>query len=280
VLCEHKTKTEKDHYDLVILDECHRVTEANYEFFTKNKVDKILALTATPPKDDIKRDILHNLLKLKISFNYPLDQGVKDGVVAPFKIKIVEVNLSDKKDLVVKTKAKTYTTSEKARYDALTRVINQMMFSGKDVPVYMYLNRMRFLYDLPSKTKLAQKIIKDKFRDDERFLIFSGSIAQAETLCKHSHHSKKKNNDDLIALKAGRINRMSCVKSLNEGENIPNMDSALIVQVTSKDLDLIQRVGRVVRVREGHEAVIWILSVVNTKDADWVAKAIEDLILT
>ena len=268
-------KIENEEFDLVIMDECHRITENSYEFFIKNKVHKIIGLTATPPEDDIKKDILYKNLNLKISFNYPLEQGVKDGVVAPFDIKVVELNLSTKKDYVVKTKAKTYTTSEEARYKALTRVINQMMFSGKDVPVYMYLNRMRFLYDLPSKTDIAKKIIESKFEDKERYLIFSGSIHQANTLCKYRYHSKT-DNADLIKLKEGKINSLSCVKALNEGENIPKLDSALIVQVTSKELDLIQRVGRVVRVREGHRATIWILSVLNTQDEKWVEKALEN----
>ena len=268
-------KIKKKKYDLVIMDECHRITVANHEFFKQNKVEKILGLTATPPEDDEKKDLLKSL-RLKISYNYSLDQGVKDGVVAPFDIHVVEMRLSDKKDFKVTTKANKngYITSERSRYDALTNVINKIMYSGKNVPMYMFLNRMRFLYDLPSKTKLAKELIKSKFDKDERFLIFCGSIKQAEELCQYRYHSKT-DSKDLDRLKSGKINKLSCIKALNEGENIPNMDSALIVQLSSKSLDLIQRVGRIVRIREGHRAKIWIICAVDTKDEDWVNKALE-----
>lgn len=231
-------------------------------------------MTATPPEDEEKKELL-KLLKLKISFNYPLAQGVKDGVVAPFEINVVELRLSEKQDFLVSPKTtKSYKTSETARYNSLTKIINAMQFSGKDVPVFMYLNRMRFLYDLPTKTTTAQYIIKKYFKPKERFLIFSGSIAQAEILCKYRYHSKT-DDVDLKKLKAGKIDRLSCVKALNEGENIPNLDSALIVQLNAKSLDLIQRIGRIVRYRDGHIAKIWILSVVDTQDEKWVKKALE-----
>jgi len=268
-------KIKKQTYDLVILDEAHRVTEANSQFFNNNTVKSIIALTATPPEDEDKRDILYRQLMLKISFNYPLEQGVKDGVVAPFDINVIELDLSTKRNFKVKPKTKdAYITSEKSRYDALTAVINKIQFSGKDVPMYLYLNRMRFIYDLPSKTEAAQHIIKKYFNKNERFLIFAGSIKQAEILCPYRYHSKT-DSKDLDRLKRGSINRLSCIKALNEGENIPKLDSALIVQLTSKSLDLVQRVGRIVRIREGHRAKIWILSVINTKDEDWVNKALQ-----
>jgi len=271
------SKIEKEKYDLVILDETHRITEKSSSFFDQNKVGKILGLTATPPEDDEKKDILYKKLKLKISFDYPLDTGVKDGVVAPFKIKVIELNLSKKRDFKVTTKTnkKGYITSEQARYDSLTRVIQKMQYSGKPVPKFLYLNRMRFLYDLPSKTELAKKIKSSQFKKSDRFLIFCGSISQANELCKYRYHSKT-DDTDLNKLKTGKIKRLSCVKSLNEGENIPNLDSALIVQLSSKKLDLIQRLGRIIRVREGHTATVYILSVLNTQDEKWTAKALED----
>lgn len=267
-------KINNEEFDLVIMDECHRITPANSEFFTQNKVKRILGLTATPPEDQDKKDLLR-ALGLKISFKYSLEEGVLDGVVAPFDINVVELRLDETNTYLVEPKkAPAYKTSEKARYRALTAIIEKMQWSGKDVPAFMYLNRMRFLYDLPSKTKAAKEILKKHFGAKERHLIFAGSIKQAEELCPYRYHSKT-DDKDLQRLKQGKIHKLSCIKALNEGENIPNMDSAMVVQLSSKSLDLIQRIGRVVRVREGHRATIWILCVVDTQDEKWVKKALE-----
>lgn len=62
---------------------------------------------------------------------------------------------------------------------------------------------------------------------------------------------------------------------MNEGHNIPNVDSAVIVQLNSQELNTVQRIGRCIRYRPGHEAIIYILSVVQTQDEKWVAKALD-----
>ena len=63
---------------------------------------------------------------------------------------------------------------------------------------------------------------------------------------------------------------------MNEGQNIPNLDNAVIVQLNSNELSTIQRIGRCIRYRPGHEATIYILSVVQTQDEKWVKKALEN----
>ena len=50
------------------------------------------------------------------------------------------------------------------------------------------------------------------------------------------------------------LNRLSCVEALNENINIPDVDGSVMVQIRSSDIKLIQRIGRNIRFREGHEA--------------------------
>jgi superfamily II DNA or RNA helicase len=54
-----------------------------------------------------------------------------------------------------------------------------------------------------------------------------------------------------------------------------NLDSALIVQLSSKQLDLVQRIGRVLRKRKDHKAKIMILCTIDTQDEKWAKKALE-----
>ena len=44
------SKVKGNEYDLVIMDEAHKITELSYEFFKDNKIKKIIALTATEPE--------------------------------------------------------------------------------------------------------------------------------------------------------------------------------------------------------------------------------------
>jgi len=137
------------------------------------------------------------------------------------------------------------------------------------------LTKIQVLYDLKSKTELAKYMLDNIINHNLRLLIFCGSIKQAETLCDYTYHSKT-TDEHLNMFVNKKINRLACVQALNEGHNIPKVDAALIVQLNSNDKDLIQRIGRVIRLRDGHKANIWILSTIDTQDEKWVDKALSN----
>lgn len=265
-------------YDLVILDEIHNITENNSEFFYNNKVDRCLGLTATPPDDEIKKEVLKEL-GFKTVYEVPLDKAVELGLVSPYDITVVEVRLDDT-DKYVKsgTKDKPFYQTERKKYEYLSSMVKKLMFGGtrtKQALKFKILERMRFIYNLRSKSEVAQFLLNVVIPKEERTIIFCGGIPQAELLCENTFHSKSKDND-FNDFKAEKITRLSCVNALNEGHNIPNVDNGLVVQLNSKELNLVQRVGRVVRFREGHKAKIWIICAIDTQDEKWVKKALEN----
>lgn len=265
-------KLKNKDYDLVIMDECHKISENNVKFFKQNTVSNILGLTATFPKDEIKQLLLQEL-NLPIVYSISLDEAIDKQIVAPYKIKIVECLLDDKeKYITAGTKEKPFMTTEYGQYNYLSNSIQRIMYSGKNVPQWLFLKRMHMLYNLKSKTDIAKKVI-DSLPKDDKTLIFCGSIDQANQLCENRFHSKS-SDKDFNDFCNGKINKLSCVNALNEGINIPNIDSAVIVQLNSQELNTIQRIGRCIRYRPGHEATIYILSVAFTQDAKWVEKAL------
>lgn len=268
-------KIENTHYDLIIFDELQNITENNSKFFTQNTFDRILGLSATPPSDEIKKLLVKNFCP--IIYKYELDQAVDSGVVAPYKINLVEVQLNNTdKYIQAGTKAKPFMTTEYNHYQYLSKQILQLKYAGKQqAAMFAQLNRQRFLGNLKSKTEIA-KLIRDKYITNDRSLIFCHSIAQAEEMCSDTFHSKSK-KDSLAKLRSKEIDKLSCVKALNEGENIPDLDSAIIIQINSVERNLIQQLGRTIRWRLNHEAVIWILVAVNTQDEVWWAKCSENL---
>lgn len=273
------SKLEGQIYDLVIMDEVHNITEANSLFFSQNSVIKCIGLTATYPEDILKRKILNDL-NLKVSYSISLDMAVKLRLVAPYKITVIECRLDgNTKNCPGGTKEKPFMTTEVATYNYLTAVIKKLIFdkTKKAASKFAILRRMRFIYGLKSKTAAAKFILKNFINQTEdRTLIFCGSIAQAEELCENTFHSKT-NDLSFIKFKKGQINTLSCVNSVNEGHNIHNIDNALIVQLNSNELHIIQRIGRTLRYRKGHEANIIILMVLDTVDEKWTKDSLSSL---
>jgi superfamily II DNA or RNA helicase len=239
------SKIDLSQYAGIILDEAHNLTEANSKPFRNLTPEqlknlKILALTATPPTEEEKVDIFEQL-GLDMIRELKLDKGVELGIVAPYEIIIVETVLDDmKKTSPGGSKNKPFMTTEFKNYHYKTRRIQQIRFSGKPVPKFLYLDRMRMLYDLQSKTDAAQSILKS-ISKDKKTLIFAGSIRQAEELEKQTFHSKT-DDKDLTLFQKDKIKRLSCVQALNEGVNISNLDVGVVVQLNSNPRNLIQRV--------------------------------------
>ena len=284
------SKVKGNEFDLVIMDEAHNVTELSYEFFEDNVCKKVIALTATSPRKLEKLDIFRRLNFRKI-FSVTLSEAISLGVISPFRITVVYTQLNNTLRYIdAGSKAKPFKTTEKGQYDFLTKRINA--FKGSEeldgIKVDTYLTpkdkalrdvlirkRMQLINNLRSK-EFAARVLLGIIPEEERYLIFAGGIAQAESLCEYRYHSKT-DDKHLKMFQNGEINRLSCVDALNEGINIPDVDGSIMVQIKSSDIKLVQRIGRNIRFREGHIANIYIIVCKDTQDEVWFRKASEDL---
>jgi superfamily II DNA or RNA helicase len=273
----HKIEDRK--YDLVIMDEVHNITENNSSFFYQNEVTDVVGLTATLPENYIKRDILNDL-NLRPIYIVTVDDAVEWGLISPYRVTIIETRLNGVlRNVPAGNKNKPFMQTEQEAYSYVTKSIemlknNDFRSPSDDKRMQMLIfKRMRLIYNLETKKKIAQFLLDRVIPRDERTLIFCGSIEQAKKLNPYSFHSKSKDSKDFDAFVSKEISRLSCVQSLNEGHNLPDVDNALIVQLNSKELNLVQRVGRIVRYRHGHIANIFIICVRGTVDEDWTRKA-------
>ena len=274
------SKIQNKDFELAILDEGHNITELSSEFFSNNKVERTVLLTATPPSDPIKKEILKSL-GIKLVYEVTLDQAVRLGFVAPYKITVVSVALDNTtKNIPGGTKLKPFMTTESAAYAYHCKAIQQAMFdktpSGRKRHQFAILRRMQFIYKIPSKTEVIKFLLEKVIPQDDRSLIFCGSIEQAEAVCPNRYHSKS-GDKAYNAFKAEEINRLSCVKAINEGHNFPGVDSGIVGQLNSKEKDLVQRIGRLIRYRPGHEAHLYIVVSESTQDEKWLENAVENL---
>lgn len=272
-------KIHNQHYDMVVLDETHNITEYNSEFFKQNTATEVIGLTATMPSNPLKIQILQSLGLVPVYY-VSLDEAVEWGLISPYKITIIEVSL----DAVVKnvkagSKAKPFMQTELDAYIYVSNQIERLKMGARTpqqeaLLMSLIFKRLRLIYGLETKTRMAKFILDNIIPPDERTLIFCGSIKQAETLNHYSFHSKSKTSEGFDKFVNEEIQRLSCVNSLNEGHNIPNVDNALVVQLNSKELNLVQRIGRIVRYRHGHIANIFIIMVQNTVDEAWTYNAL------
>jgi len=258
--------------------EAHHLTDISYRFLDNVTYDEIIALTATvPEKGSAKETLLASIAPTV--FTYTLDEAIQDNISADYDIYVIEMPLDDTaKTIQGGNKKNRFYQSEKRAYEYLQRQFIQVVMSDKEdkgaIIDSIIRKRAQFLYNLPSKQKIASLVLK-KILGDERTLVFGGTKKQVETLCGNNvFHS---GTDDVALNKFinGLTSYLCSIRALDEGGNFPGIDQIFIIQLTGKSRQTIQRIGRALRKREGHKAKVFILVVTGTEDEEWSKKALE-----
>lgn len=272
-------------YDIIVYDEAHHITEnilSNIlDSKIKNKVKKQIFLTATIPDDIDKKKyftILSNPSKTHLIKDVgdlmvttmSISTAVKRGFISGFKLKIIDVKL----DPNIPTERYGKRMNEVSHYNFLCEKYDRAYAYGSPTKK-IALERLRFFQNLKSKENKVREITS-KLPKDKRYIVFCGSIAQANNLSKHVYHSKS-GDKWLKNFKNGEINDLYVINKIDEGVNLENIDGIIVVQSNSKSRKFIQRSGRALRFRKGHKAFLWLIRCKDTVDEKWVNISVNEI---
>lgn len=260
-------------YDTVILDEEQFVTENNCATLLNGSLEygNIISMTGTKPKDSVKNAIL-SALGLKILYELDINSAVDMGMLSNYAIKVLEIPMSFHKDIEVGPDGRKFMTSEINNYRWLDRKAEESLMFGRNAKMAI-LRRMHAIYDSPSKERAMMRL---KSTLEGRNMYFCPTIAMADRVCGHRYHSKT-NTDDLHAFIDGDINEISMVNSGTVGFTYKAVDNLVISQVNSDNTGATtQKICRVLLKQPRYDAMIWILCLKDTKDMEWVGKALDN----
>jgi superfamily II DNA or RNA helicase len=279
-----KIEEPKEEIDLFVFDEIHNVTVINTTVFSKCKVYKVLGLTATLPSldgypsDRDKRLIVDSLAPSV--FKVSLEEAIELKLVSDFEVYVMKFDLDDKDAYVDSgTKKKAFKTTELKHYKYVTKGLQRAAYKNPAAKFYWIQKRMSFLYSLRQKELLAREIMDQilvEKGEAKRTLLFCGGIEQANKLCGEWVYHSKVSDQYLKEFQQQKIPYLGVVQALNEGKNVEQLDQILVIQLNSKELDIIQRIGRTIRFREGHVARVIVLIAKDTVDEKWYESAFEN----
>ena len=238
-----------------IVDECHRAGSEKRSQCIKHDWSYTLGLSATPERehDDAFESILVPYLG-EVFFNYNYLSALKDGVISKFDLVNVYVPLMDDEEL---------------EYNKATKKISKRIAVLGKFDMYdpylkiLLINRSRILNNAYLRAPTANKIIN--LIDSKKWLIFCEQIMQAEIMAEllnrkdlrvakyHTKLSKLERYDNLSKFKDGIADVLISCKSLDEGFDVPDAESAIIVSSSASVRQRIQRMGRVLRITANKE---------------------------
>ena len=245
----------------LIVDECHRAGSLENSKAIQATFAASLGLSATPQRqyDRGFEDYVVPALG-PVIFEYDYSQASADGVVAPFELMNVRVDLL---------------SNEQAKYDRLTKraalLLREVKTSDRDIGAEETLKRvlqMRAAVSATAKMRIpvAAKIVEQN--RGVRTIVFHERVSSARVLFdilkqrNHSvclYHSKiapELRRDNLRLYRRGVFDVLISCRALDEGMNVPETVVAVIASSTASQRQRIQRIGRVLRPAKGKQKAL------------------------
>ncbi|MFJ9213167.1 DUF3427 domain-containing protein [Streptomyces sp. NPDC102264] len=234
-----------DHFDVVVIDEFHHGTAPTYrkivDHFTPTE---LLGLTATPERMD-GFNIQDEFFDGRIAAEMRLWEALENDLLSPFHY----FGITDSTDL-------TAIQWKRGSYDSAAL---SNLFTGND-----------------ARARLIVKAVEEKIADPGRMraLGFCVSVAHAHFMAKFFQQAglnatalsgetqSEQRKAALDALRSGELQVIFSVDLFNEGLDIPDVDTLLLLRPTSSATVFLQQLGRGLRRCEG-KAVLTVLDFIG-----------------
>lgn len=258
-------------FDIIVVDECHLLSEKQRGDLWKMRIGPIRILGLTGTLDSFTENDLLRHCVLPVCGKYSMDEGIKEKVITDYHITVKTIPL----DTVQKVKYKASVRTEKEQFDAYSAVIEKLEKTGADT-FYLRLARMRLIQASRGKIKATNDLL-DTFKG-ERVLTFCGLIKSAEALKCPSYHSKSKNDKAFRDFTSGKGDNLAVVKIGDTGVTYKPLSKVIINYFDSNPENLCQKINRCMGMEysnPGKKADIWIVSSDEPTEQKWLKKALK-----
>jgi len=266
--------------DLLIVDEVHHIAAPEFSKVLKIDYNRFMGLSASP--DEGERSRIFRDLRLPVIFRFDLKQALEQGVLPTFEWKLHPVYLSIEEEREFEeisrkiTKLfssiandseiiKKITDGKKDTIEDLydfVRIVERARLKGIEIPdnwklLQSYILQRRWIIHR-SKPKLDYAIeLAKHYSLEKKVIVFAMDIEScnliAEELAKDVsnvfivHSDVKDVNERIIDFKKAKSGVLIGARMLDEGIDIPDAEIGINVSSSRTRLQLIQRLGRILR---------------------------------
>jgi superfamily II DNA or RNA helicase len=271
-------------FNLLIFDEAHHgAAKETLKVLEGLPAKYRLGLTATPDRSDKGEEFLFKLIGEPIIVAKVSDLA-KDGYVANYKLKSIKVPLDDEESILYdkymeiyrgylrRRKIQIKTPQDYERY--LIFRVNQDAEAKEALDAHR--NARTLVFSSKSKLRRIEKILQD--HEGDKIIIFSEfndmvyQISRNHLIPAITHEIKSGEREDILGkFSKGEYSKIVTGKVLDEGWDCGSVNVGVIVSGTGQARQFIQRLGRILRPKEG-EAILYELVSPETLEAGTVKR--------
>jgi superfamily II DNA or RNA helicase len=264
-------------FGFIVFDECHHLPGPVNRLAASMCIAPYrLGLTATPDHESVGEEVL---LKLVGEYAYQIHIDELEGsVLAPYKTHQVFVELNEEEQKLYDLNRGKYINFIKAhrinfsRRDGWSQFIMMCarMPNGREV-LNAYLKQKKIAQSGYSKIEKVWEIIQTHHK--ERIIIFTADNSMAYELGRLflspvlTHHTKVVERKRMLEkFRSGEYSILITSKVLNEGVDVPEASVGVIVSGSGSIREHVQRLGRILRAKDGKQAVLYELISLGTSE--------------
>ena len=258
-----------DRFALVVYDEVHHLPAEKYAVIPKMLLAPYsLGLTATPERSDGRHELLSELVGPVVYRRSPED--LAGTYLAPYDVVHIPIELTAAERV-------EYAEADAAYRDFLGKhhlsvrspedwqrfiMVASTSHSGGREALLAARRRREIQASAERKGATLESLLKSHWQD--RTIVFTKSVEEVYALSERFlvpgityETSAKERKEILDRFREGRYRAIIASDVLNEGVDVPEANVAVILAGSASHREYVQRLGRVLRPREGKRAVLY-----------------------
>ena len=255
-------------FGLIVFDECHHLPgQINRMAASMCIAPYRLGLTATPEREDDGEEVMEQLIG-PVVFRAYIDE-LEGKVLAPYVTRRIRVELSESEQAEYQLARKTYTNFVRRHQidfsdpDGWGRFIAMSArIPGGREAFAAYLRQRQIARCGRAKLELVWKLLRN--HRGERILVFTADndaayqMGEAFCLPVLTHKTKAAERRDMLErFRSGEYPVLLTSKVLNEGVDVPEASVGIVVSGSGSIREHVQRLGRILRAKDGKQAVLY-----------------------
>lgn len=253
-------------FALIVFDECHHLPGERYRWIAQTAVAPYrLGLSATPEGNDHSLGILNRWVGPEV-----YRKGVRElegQHLSRYEVKVVEVQLEEKEQEQYNQLGRVFRDFLRTHGEGSVMEFREILAmaaksaEGREA-VAAWREQKRILRESQSKLRHLWEILLR--HREERVLVFTAdnytaySIGQRFSLPVITHQTPvEERRLFLQAFREGRWPRLVTSRVLNEGVDVPEVGVGVILSGSGGVREHVQRLGRLLRKREGKKATLY-----------------------
>jgi superfamily II DNA or RNA helicase len=255
-------------FGLVVFDECHHLPGATYSLAAELCLAPYrLGLTATPERTDGREARLDELIGpvvyrkdiLELSGRYLAEYDTERILVALTPEERAEYE-SERAIYLTFLRQNSIVLRSPTSFQEFIRISARSNAGRRAMQAYRRQRELAFA--APGKLEYVAHLLQQHRRD--RVLVFSEDNASAYAVSRRflipaiTHQTKvRERSEILVRFAEGRYGAVVTSRVLNEGVDVPDANVAIIISGSGSVREHVQRLGRILRKKEGKCALLY-----------------------